>query len=388
MKLTGIQSNLWKYFLINFTGRRHFIPILSVYYLTLPDAHASEIGLYAGTGYLASMLMQIPAGMIGDRWWQKRAVIISKVFLLLSSLIFLFADATWMFFVGAVCMSLGNDAFNAWIGKVFLKRTLELLGRWSEFRKVSSRISGDIALLSIIFIVTLPLLTTIDIRAPILVWLIMDITGIIVAISLFPLSSSEEKYEHKSIFVLMRESRGSGLISYALFSGVISGFLFADNVYRSPYLVELGYPLAYIGLVMGGSRLIWWIVGRNIHHIEKYIPFEKLLLIELVVFPAYYMGAGYISNPWILGILFSLIVWWFWWRSEIYTDELMNRIHDDRYRSTLLSLKPQVTNILQVMIAFGIASIMGISYALGFQTLGVIMFILLSGIYFFGIRKS
>ena len=71
MKLNSIDamtSNLWKYFLVNFTGRRHFIPILSVYFLTLPGTTAHQIGLYTGIGYLASMIMQLPAGMIADRW--------------------------------------------------------------------------------------------------------------------------------------------------------------------------------------------------------------------------------------------------------------------------------------------------------------------------------
>lgn len=63
-----MTSNLWKYFLVNFTGRRHFIPILSVYFLTLPDTTAHQIGIYTGVGYLASMIMQVPAGMIADRW--------------------------------------------------------------------------------------------------------------------------------------------------------------------------------------------------------------------------------------------------------------------------------------------------------------------------------
>lgn len=48
MKLSGIESNLWKYLLVNLTTRRNFIPILSVYFLTLPNTHASQIGLYSG----------------------------------------------------------------------------------------------------------------------------------------------------------------------------------------------------------------------------------------------------------------------------------------------------------------------------------------------------
>lgn len=65
----------------------------------------------------------------------------------------------------------------------------------------------------------------------------------------------------------------------------------------------------------------------------------------------------------------------------------MDRIGDARYRATALSLKSQIQNVIEMSISFGIAGVMGISYALGFQTLGIVMFILLASIYYFGIRK-
>jgi MFS family permease len=121
MQLTGIGANIWKYVLIQFTNRRNFIPILSVYFLTLADTHANQIGLYTGIGYLASMLMQIPSGYIADHWGQRNTLIIAKIFLLLSSILFLIAGDFWIFTLGAICMSLGNDAFSSGTTASFLK---------------------------------------------------------------------------------------------------------------------------------------------------------------------------------------------------------------------------------------------------------------------------
>ena len=89
-----------------------------------------------------------------------------------------------------------------------------------------------------------------------------------------------------------------------------------------------------------------------------------------------------------LGILFSIVIGWFWGRNEIYTDVLMNRIQNERHRSTLLSVKSQISGFVQVTIAFAITGIMGYSYVLGFQILGVIMFFVLGAIYWFGIRED
>ncbi len=285
-------------------------------------------------------------------------------------------------------MSLGANAFSSGTTSSFLKGTLEKLGRGSEYRVVASKISGNVSLPSIALIVGLPFLTNISIRIPLYVGIGVDILGLLVALSLFPIHTKIEKHEKKRLLPIFRELRHSGFFSYAIFSGVIGGFLFADSVYRSPYLVELGYPIAFIGLVMGGSRLVWWIVGRSIKTIERYISFRLFILTEVFLFPLYYIGVGYISNPWALGILFSLMIGWFWGRNEVYTDVLINHIPDPLYRATALSMKAQIDNIVQVITSFSIAGVMGISYALGFQVLGIAMFLLLGGIYLFGVRSS
>jgi hypothetical protein len=115
---------------------------------------------------------------------------------------------------------------------------------------------------------------------------------------------------------------------------------------------------------MAASRLVWWYVGRSVKTIERYISFQRLIILEIFVFPIYYITTGYIENPWIVGTLFALIVGWFWGRSEIYTDHLIDRIPDKRYRSTALSLKSQMQNIFETAVSFGIAGVMGISYSL------------------------
>lgn len=51
----------------------------------------------------------------------------------------------------------------------------------------------------------------------------------------------------------------------------------------------------------------------------------------------------------------------------------------------MLSLRSQITNIVQIIIAFGLGIVMTYSYRLGFAIIGVILLISLSVIYVFGI---
>jgi len=42
------ENNIWKFFIFSLSQRRNFIPLLSIYFLTLPNTHANQIGLYTG----------------------------------------------------------------------------------------------------------------------------------------------------------------------------------------------------------------------------------------------------------------------------------------------------------------------------------------------------
>ena len=385
---SNVTSNLWKYVIIQMTNRRSFLPILSIYYLTLPNTNAQEIWIYTGLWFLAAMIMQMPSGFIADHLGQKQALIISKILILLSSVCYFIWENFWIFALWAIFMWAWIDAFASGTTSSFLKWTLEKIWRGDEYKNLASKISGNVSLFSAMLIILLPMLATIHIKAPFIFAMIFDSIGLIVATRLVPVHTKIEKHEKKSILPIIKELKGSGFFPYALFSGVIWSFLFVDSVYRSPYLLELGYPLAYIGFVMAASRVVWWAVWRHVKNIEKHISFHTLILLELMLFPVYYGLVWYISNPWVLWTVFSLAVWWFWWRSEIYTDILMNHIPDKRYRSTGLSIKTQIANIIQVILSFAIAWVMAYSYQLGFQILGAVLFVLLVLIYLFGIRKD
>ncbi len=384
----SIESNLWKYVLIQMTNRRSFLPILSIYYLTLPNANAQEIGIYTGLWFLAAMVMQLPSGFIADHLGQKNTLIISKILILISSVCYFIGESFWIFAIWAMCMWAGLDAFASGTTSSFLKWTLEKIWRWDEYRVLAARISGNVSLFSAVLIILLPMFATIHIKAPFLFAIAFDSLGLLVATRLVPIHEKIEKHEKKKLLPIIRELREAGFFPYALFSAVIGSFLFVDSVYRSPYLLELGYPLAYIGFVMAASRVVWWVVGRSIKYIERHISFHTIIGLEVILFPLYYVLVGYITNPWILGVVFSLVVWWFWGRNEIYTDMLLSHIPDKKYRATGLSVKTQIGNIMQVILSFSIAWVMAYSYQFGFQILGWILFLLLAIIYIFGIRKS
>src|SRR3989344_2478259 len=238
LKLNG---NLWKLVVNQLTQKRYYIPILSIFFLTLPDATAKQIGLWSGIGFLSEFLFEIPSGSL-------------------------------------------SYASQSGTRSAFLHETLVGLKREKEFVKISSKITAKVALISILFVITIPYFAKIDIHLPLLFSLIIDLVGLAIVVSLSNPKFHEKIKENKSILKLIKETRGNGFFSLAIFTSAITGFIIASNRYVYPYLGVLGFPIAYLGLIMGLSALVQYVVANNLDKFENKINLKKIFLFDLVIF--------------------------------------------------------------------------------------------------------
>lgn len=387
----GLEANIRKYFFILFTWRRNFLPILSVYYLSLPNTNAQQIWFYTAIWFAISFLFQIPAWIIGDKLGNKTTIIIAKLCLLLSSIMYIVWDHFIYFVLWSALMWLGGDAFSTWNTSMFLHDTLTALKKEHFFKKISSSIRGWVSFLSVFFIVTLPFFTSISLNFPFKVALIIDIIWLIVALSLYPVKTTYETHQTISFTNIkhtLQEAKWTLLFPIMLFSAMIWAFLTVDSWFRMPYLTSLWYPIMYAGFVMWGSRLVRFIVWQYAQKIDTLIPFRQLLLIEILLFSGYYFLSARLNNPYIIGITFALVIWYFYGRSEIYTYHIINLIPGKKYKSTILSIKGQISWIIQIIVMFCIGFVMNTSYKLWFLILWCVLFLWLSSVYIFLIKNN
>jgi MFS family permease len=382
MKLAKLENNIWQYFVYTFSQRRHFIPLLSIFFLTLPNTTAQQIGLYTGIGFIASLLIEIPSSYFADRIGHKSTLVMAKIFMIISTLLFIFADGFWYFAFGSAFLSL-SFASSGGVGSAFMHNTLRDLKREKDYTKLMSRIGAYASLFSGILIVLLPFLTTKSILLPFKITLVIDIIGLAAVCALTVPSQKRDKVAHslKEIGTTLRYAVKRGFYPLAFFTSAISGFLVADAGYRYVYLQSLGYPIIFIGAVMGFSRFVWFIIAHYIEHIQK-IPLRLLITIEVFLFPLSYILIARFDNPYIVGVFFSLIVGYHWARDPIYTAQFINNyIKNKKYKATMLSIATQVDYLFQMAVGFSIAFVMGRSYKLGFYTLGFSLFFVLILIY-------
>ena len=140
-ELAKIQSNVWKYTVLMITNQRVFGAILGSYYLTIPNVDAQHIGIIFLFSGLAGFILEMPSGYIADKVGHKKTLVLGYLFIMLSTVMFLFSTNFIMLICGAILISAGI-AFNSGSNKAFLHDTLIVLGKDHDYSKIAGKASS------------------------------------------------------------------------------------------------------------------------------------------------------------------------------------------------------------------------------------------------------
>lgn len=387
----SLEGNISKIFLFNLSQRRHFITLLSLYFLILDNTTAQQIGLYTAIANLLSFFLEVPSGYLSDRLGHKNTLIFAKILMVFSMLFFIFGTGFWFFLIGS-CFLSASFAFTSGTQAAFFHETMISLKRDKEFSKLWGKIRANVSLVSMFFIILLPFFTQIFFLLPFYINLGFDLIGLFVAFSLKNPNSYEkiDKNNSKSIYTIVKNLFSKNFYPIAFFSSAITGFLIGIFIFREIHLVSLGFPVAFIGFVMGLSRFVWFIVGNKFHIIEDKFSFKQILIFEMIFFPGVLILLYFIFNPYIAAFLIILVVGYQWGRNQIYHNYFLNNCMDDKkYKATVMSIANQLSLFLQFVVPLGLSIIVSIySYGIGFLVSGVFLFCFLLVSFLFYCKKD
>jgi len=377
-----------------FSQRRNFIPLLSIYFLTLENTNAKQIWVFMWLGFLASFLLEIPSAYFADKFGHKRTLILSKILQWLSLVFFLGASIIdsplnyYIFILWSITQAFGFSFFSGTTSAYF-HNVLELEGKWKLFWKIKSKLMWKVSLVCAFVIVLLPILTLIDIRLPLVINLIVDILGLFILFTLPNVDNKNEVKKSKNIIEIIKEAKISKALHVSIFVGIIIWFLMWENAYRSIYLESLWYPIVLIWMVMWLSRVVWFIVWHYAYLLEKYFTIRQLFLFEVFLFPFFLVLISYFNNPYIIWILLSTIIGYQHGRKPIIQGMILNNyITDKKYKATILSLESWVNSLTSMIVSFLAWFVMMHSYKLWYVSISITLFILLSINFYYIFRQK
>ena len=379
-----LQSNIWKYFVYSFSQRRNFYPILSIFFLTLPDATTKQIGIWSGIGFIASFFFEIPSSYFADRFGHKKTLVMAKVLMTISTGSFVFANSWIWFIIGSALLSI-SLAFASGTDSAFIHNTMVESRREHEYTKLKSKLSANVSLLSTIPIILLPFFTAVSIRLPLQIWLVVDIIGLIIAFSFVsPRIRFEAEEDKVSVWKIAKQLYGTGFYPFSIFIGIIGGYIVAVSNFNNVYLQSIGYPVVLLGFVMGVSRFVWFLIGHNIHKIEEKFGMHAMLVFEMIFFPLMISLIIIFKNPYFVAAIICIMIGYYWGRCPMmdgYT--LKHFVVNKKYKATLISLQSQIEGIFQAIFAFCFGYLMAISFKLGYSAglLAMLIVMVISYIY-------
>ena len=135
------KKNLWKYSLYTFFVSLAFSRAIFMLFLKDLGFTTAQMGLLESILFVATFVMEIPTGILGDRIGRKWSMACGIIFDLASSLIFLYLHSfSWM--ILAFILTGTSFAFFSGSDRALYFDSLKALGRESEYLKRKSRLNA------------------------------------------------------------------------------------------------------------------------------------------------------------------------------------------------------------------------------------------------------
>ena len=371
-------------------NKRIFVAILGAYYLTIAEVTPKVIGIILLAGSLSGFLFEIPSGYASDRIGHKYALVISRVLMLLSTIFFLVANNITFLILGAIFLS-ASAAFHSGAGSAFMHETLQGLKRENDYARVMGKISSIGFAVPIVFMVLVPFLVSVSYKMPFLIALVVDIIGLLSAISLTVPPIPQEHIEEIGATNFKRVLQEGYRLNYfgiALFSGIISGTLFSVGGFRAPYQTFLEIPVIWYGVFFGIGRALASLMLAYSGKIKKFITLTSFYKFQLTVYTLLFFVLGIIATWWVVVTAFIVINAFQWGLSKIDEGYQLNIIKSSKFKATLLSTGSQIDLAVAAVSSFGVGFLIDrVSYQYGFLYSGIIFLAILSPLYLYIVRK-
>ncbi len=367
-----LSSNIWKYTLILVANKRVFVAIFGAYYLTIPGVLAKEIGLILLVGNMCGFLFEIPSGYASDKFGHRQTLIFARIAVLLSTVVFLFAEDLFWVCVASALLSLGQ-AFQSGTGSAFMHETLRDLGREKEYTQVMGKSSSIGFAIPAVLMTLVPFLVSWSMRGPFVVGLVMDIIGLWASLALVAPRVSQDHIEEvsKTNFVqVLKEGYHAGFFRFALFSGLTSGILMAVGSFRAVYQTDLGVPIIYFGIFFGTGRAIASVMLAYSGKMKTFLNAKRFYFAQFILYAFMIACLGVTRELWVIVLLFVVSNAFTWGLSQLDAGYMLDTIRTSKWKATLLSVSSQIDSIFSAAACYGLGLAIGyLSYRGGFLIL-------------------
>lgn len=344
-----------------------------------------EISLLQSIGSVIVIILEIPLGWISDRYGHSTVLKISALTKVLGVLSLIVFDTFYLLIISEIFLAIATAAQSG-SDTALLYESLIEIGKEKEYTDILARVRGRQSLIRILSRIIAPLTFMCFAELPFIISLLIYL--IINMLTLGYMTPSKEVQSDK-IQSDKIQSNGvkkrllnviitnKAFIAYSMLSAFVLVSVSNYSQYISPFLVERGLNIKWLGIVMAAASLGDYLGTKLVKVSKKMDRTRTLVLLAMVIFCFVVLGG---ANETILGgafayfginIAYSPFI--------VLLKESINSVIDNKYRATFLSVSSQFDELFSILIdpAIGV-SIDILGFKLVYVWLGIISMFLLA----------
>jgi len=310
VKINNVKTNIWKYYLA--TALVHFAfftPIIQLFFLD-NNLTITKIAFLGVIWSVVRIILEVPSGILADKWGRKKVLIISSIFAILYVVMLIGASNYWIFCVASI-LSAVSYSFLSGTDTAFFYDTLKQLKREKEFEKLWARQHIYKQLPLILAFVSSGFLYKFSPLLPFQLSLIFLIASLIVILTL-----KEPKYhkpiEEVNVFTHFKLSMKHILDNNFLKTILIFTVIFSIGSdlsygYGQIYLKQLALPVVLFGIAYTFKSLLVTIAANLAPSLRKKLSYSNMFGLQIILITILFYVMVLTKNYFVGALCFILI---------------------------------------------------------------------------------
>ncbi len=350
-----LKKNILKNYIFTFIASVGITDAIWMLYLAHRGMSLVQIGILESIFHITGMTMEIPTGIIADRFGRKTSRVLGRLLNLVSTALMLCANGFWGFALAFVCTALGYN-LESGAGDALVYDTLVELDETPRYMKIKGIQEVCFQSAKLISLIVGGWIATFNYDLGYTISLAINGVALLSALSFKEPLQKERAHaqitsKKSGLLTHIRESiniiaTNKQILNYVIFLESFSLFHTTLYFYSQNYLKDRGFSEALIGIILAVCALATIIFSTKAHWFEKkfgrlkIIKFSTLAtlitLFGLAFFP--FKTVFFIALACIDGVLF------------VSFSDYINQMIPSEHRATLLSFQAMVFSMMMIVL--------------------------------------
>lgn len=313
----------------------------------------SQIGLLLFLWSFFSIILELPSGILADKWSRRKMMIISGISYFLCYFTWLFSHSFGMFLIGYIFRTIGST-FTSGTLQAYLYDFLKSHKQENSFEKILGRGNAFRTLGISIALLLGGYLSQISYELVVIISFSSILVISFIAF-LWPEIRPEKSTDEEKIFIHIKDSistifKNPNLLTVLLFSIAVLGTIGSTEEYNDIFLSSLGFSNSKIGFLIALITIGQSIASAYAYKFKQHT--KPILLIVALLSGITFLLISQTTNQIIfIGILLLGIIFEF---SKVLSEGIIQRNVNDTKRATIASLNSLIMDLLPIQLVFGI----------------------------------